>query len=158
MGASIPGFSGDMGLPSPDFCFLIGGMIRVSRPGQGRWFRGVWLGDAARGQGAPVPLQIADQLRLQEFRNFHAFRRAFWKAVAADSELNTQFIAIDLDLMRKGKAPLALPKYRYGGRIKFEIHYQFEVAQGGAVYDMDNLVVMTPKRHILFHGKGTEQK
>jgi hypothetical protein len=123
----------------------------------GQVVSGVWLGEAARGQGAPIPMQIADQLRLQEFRNFHAFRRAFWKAVAADSELNTQFIFIDLDLMRKGKAPLALPKDRNGSRIKFEIHHMFEVAQGGAVYDMDNLVIMTPKRHIIFYGKGAEQ-
>jgi hypothetical protein len=89
-----------------------------------------------------------------EFRNFHGFRRAFWRAVAADVELRAQFTPIDLHLMKMGKAPFSLPEDRNGGRIKFEIHHLVEVAQGGAVYDMDNLVVMTPKRHIDFHGKG----
>jgi hypothetical protein len=36
------------------------------------------------------------------------------------------------------------------GRVKFELHHQFEVAQGGAVYDVDNLVVMTPKDMFCF--------
>ncbi|MNL23326.1 Pyocin-S1 [compost metagenome] len=111
------------------------------------------MGEAARGLGAPIPSQIADQLRSQEFRNFHGFRRAFWKAVEADPVLKAQFLPFDLHLMRRGKAPIALLPDRNGGRVKFEIHHLEEVAQGGAVYDMDNMVVMTPKRHIKLHGK-----
>ncbi|UVK96577.1 S-type pyocin domain-containing protein [Pseudomonas sp. B21-048] len=154
IGASIPGYPADMELPSSDVLFL----DRRDDPGVAMGFgesvSGVWLGDAARMDGAPIPSHIADQLRWQEFKNFHGFRRAFWKAVAADVELRTQFTPIDLHLMKMGKAPFPSAEDRNGGRVKFEIHHLVEVAQGGAVYDMDNLVVMTPKRHINFHGKG----
>jgi hypothetical protein len=154
IGASIPGYPADMELPSPDALFR----DRRDDPGVaigvGPAVSGVWLGQAAREQGAPIPLQIADQLRWQEFRNFHGFRRALWKAIAADPELRTQFTPIDLHLMKKGNAPYAPADDRNGGRIKYEIHHLEEVAQGGAVYDMGNLVIMTPRRHINFHGKG----
>jgi hypothetical protein len=154
IGASIPGFPGDMELPSPDALFRDRRDDPGVATGVGQVVSGVWLGEAARGEGAPVPSRIADQLRLQEFRNFHGFRRAFWKAVAADAELRSQFTPIDLHLMKKGNAPYASANDRNGGRIKHEIHHLDEVAKGGAVYDMDNLVVMTPGRHIEFHGKG----
>ncbi|WP_231508925.1 HNH endonuclease signature motif containing protein, partial [Pseudomonas viridiflava] len=38
-----------------------------------------------------------------------------------------------------------------GGRTKFEIHHKNLIADGGAVYDFDNLVIMTPKQHINHH-------
>lgn len=156
IGASIPGYPADMELPSPDVLFLDRRDDPGTAIGWGSDASEVWLGDDARGKGAPIPSHIADQLRWQEFRNFHGFRRAFWKAVAADAELSSQFKTIDLILMQKGKAPFASPNDRNGGRVKFEIHHIFEVAQGGGVYDMDNLLVMTPKRHILLHGKGID--
>jgi hypothetical protein len=156
MGANIPGYPADMELPSSDVLFLDRRDDPGTAIGWGSDASEVWLGDDTRGKGAPIPSHIADQLRWQEFRNFHGFRRAFWKAVAADAELSSQFKTVDLILMQKGKAPFASPNDRNGGRVKFEIHHIFEVAQGGGVYDMDNLLVMTPKRHILLHGKGTD--
>ncbi|MNQ71341.1 Pyocin-S1 [compost metagenome] len=153
IGASIPGYPGDMELPSPDALFRDRRDDPGVGSGLGKAVSGLWLGEAARGLGAPIPSQIADQLRSQEFRNFHGFRRAFWKAVEADPVLKAQFLPFDLHLMRRGKAPIALLPDRNGGRVKFEIHHLEEVAQGGAVYDMDNMVVMTPKRHIKLHGK-----
>lgn len=59
--------------------------------GVGQAVSGNWLGSASQGEGAPVPAQIADQLRGREFRNFRAFREAFWKAVAGDPELALSF-------------------------------------------------------------------
>jgi hypothetical protein len=152
--ASIPGFPGDMALPSPDALFRDRRDDPGIATGVGQAVSGVWLGEATRGEGAAVPAQIADQLRLQEFRNFLGFRRAFWKAIQADAELRTRFSAINLHLMKSGKAPLAPPDDTNGGRVKYEIHHIEEVAKGGAVYDMDNLAVMTPRRHIDLHGKG----
>jgi hypothetical protein len=154
IGANIPGFPGEMELPSPDVLFLDRRDDPGVATGVGQSVSGVWLGDAARGEGAPIPAHIADQLRSREFRNFHGFRRAFWRAIAADPELRVQFTPIDLHLMKYGKAPLAHLPDRNGGRTKFEIHHVVEVAQGGAVYEMDNLVLMTPKRHIELHRKG----
>lgn len=154
IGARIPGFPGDMDLPSPDALFRDRRDDPGVATGVGQAVSGIWLGEAARGEGAPIPSHIADQLRLQEFRNFHGFRRAFWKAVAADPDLKSQFTPIDLHLMKRGKAPYAPADDQNGGRIKHEIHHLEEVAQGGAVYDMDNLVIMTPRRHIDLHKKG----
>jgi len=154
MGASIPGFPGDMELPSSDVLFRDRRDDPGIATGWGSDVSEVWLGDDARGEGAPVPWEIAEQLRWKEFRNFHEFRRAFWKAVAADPELRTQFSARNLRFMQKGLAPYPSANDQYGGRVKFELHHQLEIAQGGAVYDMENIVVMTPRRHVLVHKGG----
>ncbi|CAI8829083.1 S-type pyocin domain-containing protein [Pseudomonas sp. IT-P294] len=156
IGASIPGYPVDMELPSPDVLFLDRRDDPGVATGTGQSVSGVWLGEAARGEGAPIPSQIADQLRGREFANFHRFREAFWKAIAADLTLSTQFNATNIRFLRKGTAPFPIENDQYGGRVKYELHHQLEIAQGGPVYDMDNIVVMTPRRHVLVH-KGGQQ-
>ncbi|WP_413081246.1 HNH endonuclease signature motif containing protein [Yersinia vastinensis] len=42
-------------------------------------------------------------------------------------------------------------KEHVGGREKYEIHHVNPINGGGAVYDIDNLRVVTPKRHIEIH-------
>jgi hypothetical protein len=59
--------------------------------------------------------------------------------------------------MRTGAAPYPSLSDQVGGRTKFEIHHGIEIAKGGAVYDMENLSVLTPKRHIEVHkGKSND--
>ena len=156
MGSSIPGFPADMELPSPDALF----QDRRDDPGMATGFGkpvvGLWLGEAARQDGAPIPVQIADQLRGVVFRNFHEFRRAFWRAVAADGELGKQFNNRNLKRMRTGRSPFSLKIDQVGGRENFELHHHVEVANGGAVYGMDEISVMTPRRHIQLHGRESE--
>ncbi|MHC8327128.1 S-type pyocin domain-containing protein [Pseudomonas sp. LB1P83] len=151
VGGSIPGFPADMELPSPDVLFL----DRRDDPGMATGWGGqaseVWLADDAKGAGAPIPSHIADQLRWKEFRNFHGFRRAFWKAVAGDIELSRQFAGSNLDRMRDGSAPFSAVVDQVGGRKTFELHHEVEVSKGGDVYGLDNISVMTPKRHIQLH-------
>jgi hypothetical protein len=156
IGANIPGCPGDMELPSSDVLFRDRRDDPGVASGIGLSVSGVWLGDAARGEGAPIPSQIADQLRGKEFANFHQFREAFWKEVAADNNLSAQFSATNLRFMRKGTAPFPSTNDQYGGRVKFELHHQSEIAQGGAVYDMENIVVMTPRRHVFVHKGGNQ--
>lgn len=155
-GASIPGYPGDMELPSPDALFY----DRRDDPGMALGFgqpvSGIWLGEAARTTGAAIPDRIADQLRGREFANFHRFREAFWRAVAGDRDLRKQFNDANLREMAKGAPPFSSRLDQVGGRRKFEIHHKHEVAKGGAVYDLENLLVMTAKRHIEFH-KGEKQ-
>ncbi|MEP8849213.1 S-type pyocin domain-containing protein [Enterobacter hormaechei] len=110
-----------------------------------------WLEAASTGLGAPVPSQIADKLRGQEFSNFDAFRAAFWKAVAADPELSLQFKPSNLDRMRVGKAPRSVRVEHVGKRKSFELHHVDNISDGGAVMDCDNVRVTTPKRHIDIH-------
>jgi hypothetical protein len=115
-----------------------------------------WLGNAAEPSGSPIPVNIADGLRGQNFRDFKDFREKFWELVSSDAELANQFSKSNLKLMRKGSAPFPIPAEHVGGRDKFEIHHIRPISEGGAVYDMENLRVTTPKNHIEIHKKGNE--
>jgi hypothetical protein len=53
--------------------------------------------------------------------------------------------------MKLGKAPFALQDDQVGDRKKFEIHHKQWIVNGGSVYDMDNLVILSPKKHIETH-------
>ncbi|EKG34755.1 Colicin E3 [Pseudomonas syringae pv. avellanae str. ISPaVe013] len=119
--------------------------------GQGQDVTGIWLAGAGAGLGAPIPTRIADQLRGKSFASFDAFREAFWKAVASDSELNSRFIQRNIDRMRDGFAPTARYADAVGKRKVFELHHVELVSEGGKVYDVDNLRVNTPKNHIYIH-------
>ncbi|MHB2246759.1 S-type pyocin domain-containing protein [Pseudomonas fitomaticsae] len=157
-GESIPGFPGDMELPAPDVLFLDRRDDPGVATGVGKAVTGVWLGEAARTVGASIPVQIADQLRGKEFANFHRFREAFWRAVAADSNLSIQFSDHNLRRMQVGIAPFPPAVDQRGGRKTFELHHDVEVVSGGEVYGIDNILVMTPRRHIQLHQerKGNE--
>ncbi len=122
--------------------------------GVGQVVSGNWLASASQGEGAPVPVQIADQLRGREFRNFRAFREAFWKAVADDSELVSQFNNSSAFEMKNGRAPFVRKVDRVGGQVKFELHHSVYISRGGTVMDVDNVRVVTPKQHGAIHSEG----
>ena len=119
--------------------------------GVGQVVSGNWLASASQGEGAPVPVQIADQLRGREFRNFRAFREAFWKAVAGDPELSRQFKTVNILEMANGNAPFAPEIERAGGAGKFELHHKIYISNNGSVYGLENITVVTPSRHIEIH-------
>ncbi|WP_043198001.1 S-type pyocin domain-containing protein [Pseudomonas putida] len=119
--------------------------------GQGSHTNGVWLGEAARLTGAAIPTQIADVLRDREFRDFDAFRSTFWKAVAETSELSSQFNIVNRNLMSKGHAPKARDQDHYKGHATFILHHVIPISENGAVYDIDNLRVVTPAAHNSIH-------
>lgn len=112
---------------------------------------GIWLDAASQGEGAPIPLQIAQKLRGKEFRSFKEFRKSFWKAVADDPTLSRQFDRQNLKLMKKGLAAFPNKPERVGGRMRYELHHKQYISRGGEVYHIDNIYVMTPKRHIETH-------
>ncbi len=113
--------------------------------GNGEDIAGIWLEKASEGLGSPVPSQIADKLRGKEFSNFDAFRKAFWLSIAENEELMSQFKGASKAHIRKGNAPFAPKNEHYGKIRKFEIHHVNEIQHGGAVYDIDNLRVVTPR-------------
>lgn len=119
--------------------------------GLGQEVSGNWLDPASREQGAPVPAQIADKLRWRTFSSFDSFRKAFWTEVGNDPELSKQFIQANQKRMNQGLAPRASDKDTVRGRRSFELHHDKPISQDGAVYDLDNLRVTTPKRHIDIH-------
>ena len=152
-GGDIYVFPIESGIP-PQFVMF---RDRRDDPGAATGFgepaHGIWLGSASEGNGAAIPNQIADKLRGQNFSNFRAFREALWNAAASDPELATQFRAHNIKAMMNGKAPSARENDHLGDKIKFELHHIDLVSEGGAVYDIDNIRVVTPKRHSELHKK-----
>jgi len=119
--------------------------------GRGTDVSGTWLAGADVGAGAPVPSRIADQLRGRKFNRFDDFRKAFWTAVGRDTELLGQFNKSNQGKLLKGRAPFAPRSGHYGENSRYELHHIEYIKHGGAVYDIENLGVMTPKRHIEIH-------
>lgn len=119
--------------------------------GVGEDVSGVWLAGAGTGLGAPIPTRIADQLRGQTFRDFDAFRKAFWTAIGNDPELLRQFKTTNQSFVLSGNSPFAPKSEQNGGNARYEIHHIERIQHGGAVFDIDNLRVMTPKRHVEIH-------
>ncbi len=125
--------------------------------GQGEWIFGIWLAEAGKEQGAAIPAQIADKLRGMKFSSFDRFREVFWREVANDPELAGQFNLRNIAFLKRGYAPYPQGKNQVGGRTKFELHHVVPIKDGGEVYDMDNLRIVTPKLHIKIHSdKGGE--
>lgn len=119
--------------------------------GTGRDIFGTWLDGAGTGLGSPIPTRIADQLRGQNFKSFDDFRAALWIAVGKDAELLSQFKPTNQDWILKGNSPFAPKAERNGGKGRYEIHHIEHIQHGGAVYDVDNLTITTPKRHAEIH-------
>ncbi|MFD2640715.1 S-type pyocin domain-containing protein [Pseudomonas japonica] len=115
-----------------------------------------WQRAAVSAAGAPIPTNIADQLRDRPFGNWGKMREAIWRAVAEDPELSKHFSKSNIQRMLDGAAPFVPASERVGRREVFELHHIHPIAEGGAVYDVDNLVVMTPKNHIAKHGKKSQ--
>ncbi|POA62647.1 S-type pyocin domain-containing protein [Pseudomonas sp. GW531-T4] len=119
--------------------------------GQGQDINGVWLAGAGSGLGSPIPTEIADQLRGKEFRSFDAFRRAFWRTVGENPTLFGQFNQRAQKRLSTGNAPAVRDRDAVGKRGTFELHHIEQIADGGEVYNVDNLRVTTPKNHINIH-------
>ncbi len=49
--------------------------------------------------------------------------------------------------MKNGLAPRVAETQQLGNRISFEIHHKKPIHDGGGVYDMDNMVIVTPRYH-----------
>ena len=144
-------FPADSGLPPIYVMFRDRREDAGVATGTGQPVTGIWLDTASQGEGVPIPSQIADQLRGKEFKNFRDFREAFWKAVANDPELAKQFDPGSLAAMRKGYSAFVRKAERVGGRRKYELHHKQYISLSGDVYNIDNVNVITPKRHIETH-------
>jgi hypothetical protein len=100
----------------------------------------VWLHASTRGRIGLIPQQIAEHLRTQTFNTFDEFRAAFWRAVADDPVLSRGFGKSNMTLMRDGGAP-------FGPGGQYVLHHITPLEHGGALYDLDNLMVMTSDYH-----------
>ncbi|MFI9387894.1 DUF6531 domain-containing protein [Kutzneria sp. NPDC052558] len=108
---------------------------------QGKWLRG------SHGNAGRIPGQIARQLQGQQFTTFDDFRKAFWTAVGNDPHLSAQFAPHNVSAMRDGLAPHAHQSQHVGKVGYYALHHSTPIQHGGAVYDMRNIVVVTPQFH-----------
>ncbi|EIM5936046.1 TPA: colicin-E9 [Escherichia coli] len=119
--------------------------------GKGKPVGDKWLDDAGKDSGAPIPDRIADKLRDKEFKSFDDFRKAVWEEVSKDPELSKNLNPSNKSSVSKGYSPFTPKNQQVGGRKVYELHHDKPISQGGEVYDMDNIRVSTPKRHIDIH-------
>ena len=141
----------DSGLPDTYLLFKDPRSVPGVASGYGAPVTAKWLEETARDQGSPIPSSIAEKLRGQNFSSFDGLRRAIWSAVSGDAELSSHLGEPSLRELSKSRAPYVPEAGRVGKRIKFEVHHKHLIRDGGAVYDMDNLIILTPKDHIHIH-------
>lgn len=108
---------------------------------EGDWFRG------SENQVARVPKQVAEALEGREFKNFKAFRSAFWKETAKHPELLDGMKNSDVKRMQKGLAPKVAEGQDFGGKNSYQLHHNTPIHRGGGVYNMENITVVTPRIH-----------
>jgi hypothetical protein len=120
--------------------------------GTGTKIEGAWLPGNTE---APVPAQVADLLRGRRFSRFDDLREAVWKAVASVPELASQFNTPNRVLMSRGRAPKAPRDLWAPGSEVYHLHHADRVADGGPVYHLDNVWVVSPVRHRQLHPKGS---
>ncbi|WP_208717366.1 S-type pyocin domain-containing protein [Pantoea cypripedii] len=144
-------FPADSGL-APAYVMLQSGRDLPGKvTGTGADVEGTWLAGASEGLGSPVPTRIADRLRDREFSSFDAFRKAFWQEVAADPELAAQFSDFMQGRMKNGSSPRVRNGENAGKRVTHDLHHVELISEGGEVYNVDNIRVVTPRNHVEIH-------
>lgn len=114
--------------------------------GNGKNITSIWLRSTERNAGL-FPKSVADKLKGKTFNSFDDFRNQFWKAVADEPSLASQFDANSIKRMQGGLAPFTDVSQQIGGMKNYVLHHKTPINQRGAVYDMDNLYIVTPKYH-----------
>tara|TARA_Y100000588_G_scaffold50468_1_gene47448 strand:+ start:3418 stop:4173 length:756 start_codon:yes stop_codon:yes gene_type:complete len=116
----------------------------------------VWK-NSIMNEGASIPFNIGQKLSGRNFNKFDDFRKAFWNELSKDKNFLKQFDKSGQSALKSGKAPFTSTAGHAGKRGRFELHHKKPLENGGAVYSMDNLIIVTPKKHIELHkllGKG----
>jgi LysM domain len=134
-----------------DGSFRIGDMRRVP----GRVFASGKLVKAGKGWlssgSAAIPKQVLDKLKGQRLNSGSDLTRAIWKAVADTPELAKDLTKGDIWRIRNNLSPRALKEDWYGKQRALVVHHNNEIQHGGAVYDLSNLTIVTPKAHNRLH-------
>lgn len=124
--------------------------------GEGKKVTEKWLEDASKETGAPIPEEVAAKLKGKTFSSFDAFRKALWEEISRHPQLLNDLKKSNKTNVAKGKSPFVKKSERAGGRLRHELHHKDPISKGGEVYDMDNLSIMTPRRHINTHKGGSK--
>jgi hypothetical protein len=102
------------------------------------------------GNAGFIPKEIGDKLNGKYFKSFDEFRGEFWRTVADTPRYSQEFNhdPVNLGRMNAGNSPLTVREQRFYERKYYELHHMLPIKDGGAVYNLDNLVVVTPKYHM----------
>lgn len=93
-----------------------------------------------------IPQEVREKLAGREFKSFDDFREEFWKTLS-DSSYAKEFSPMNIKLMKKGKAPYSPRTEHYGNHNKYILHHKQPIDKGGDVYNLDNLIIVSPKMH-----------
>jgi len=110
-----------------------------------------WESAASIGQGSPIPSEVADALRDKRYSEFRSLKRAIWTKMSKIPEVTEKMNQKNIELIQDGKSPIVSKAERKGRRVRYEIHHKIPIANGGNVYDIDNLVFTTPAKHDNIH-------
>ncbi|MDD2154404.1 MULTISPECIES: S-type pyocin [Pseudomonas] len=97
----------------------------------------------------PLPGHIANKLAEQTFIDFDDFSQAFWLAIAEDPIYSQQFVTSQLNRIKQGWPPRAPFAETAKGVRNFEICHLDSPAFGGAMYDAENLRIMSALQYAL---------
>lgn len=108
----------------------------------GKWLKGI------HENAELLPKSIADKLRGKNFRSFDDFKEIFWNEVSKDSHLSSQFSKSNRARMAKGYTPKAHSSQWNGKNGSYILHHRKPIQHSGGVYDVDNLIIVTPRYHL----------
>ena len=100
-----------------------------------------------------VPKEVVDNLRGREFNSFDDFRSAFWQEYSTSSYAG-EFSKANIKRMRKGLAPKAPSSQQYKNITSYVLHHKNPIYNGGGVYDLDNIIISSPRMHQEILDKG----
>jgi hypothetical protein len=115
-------------------------------PASGRWLN--------PGVATPIPAQVGDALLGRTFNTFDDLRSAIWEHIGSNSELTNGFSRSNLAQLNGGRAPFAPAEHlAEGGAFgeRFNLHHHDPIFNGGPVYDLSNLRIVSPKLHSEIH-------
>ena len=94
-----------------------------------------------------IPKEIGEKLQGRTINNFDYFREALWYEIG-HSKYADEFSLGNRTLMKREKAPFAVPKQWNGKNGKYVIHHRKPIHDVGGVYDLGNIVISTPRFHL----------
>ena len=93
-----------------------------------------------------IPKEIRNKMIGKHFNSFDDFRKEFWKSVASSS-FKKEFNNRNVSRMLEGNAPIAPKVEHYGKHKSYILHHKQPIDKGGEVYNLDNLMITSPKMH-----------
>ncbi|WP_242865279.1 hypothetical protein [Clostridium sp. ATCC 25772] len=100
-----------------------------------------------------VPKEVANNLMGREFSNFDEFRKTFWEEYS-NSSYASEFSKSNIKRMSQGLAPKASASQQYGKISSYILHHKNPIYNGGGVYDLDNIIISSPRMHQEILDKG----